>query len=68
MRSVGTSLSAAVAGLVFAQLSTDLIGTPVPSREAFHMMMGIGAAAALTALAIAAFLPRYRLSNQRPLD
>lgn len=68
MRSVGTSLSAAVAGLVFAQMSTSLAGTPVPSRAAFEMMMGIGAATALAALAIAAFLPRYRLSDQRQPD
>lgn len=37
IRSVGTSLSAAVAGLVFAQLSTDLAGAPVPSRQAFRV-------------------------------
>lgn len=63
MRSVGTALSAAVAGLVFAQLSIDLNGNPVPSRDAFLVMMGIGAAASLCALAIAAFLPRYKLSD-----
>lgn len=65
MRSVGTSFSAAVAGLVFAQLSTDLGGNPVPSHDAFLVMMGIGAAAALTALVIAAFLPRYRTPGRR---
>ncbi|MFC8521443.1 MULTISPECIES: MFS transporter [Micrococcaceae] len=60
MRSVGTSLSAAVAGLVFAQMSVNLAGHSVPSRDAFLVMMGIGACAALTALAIATFLPQYR--------
>ena len=65
MRSVGTSLSAAVAGLVFAQMNTLVAGNPVPSRDAFLVMMGVGAAAALTALVIAAFLPRYRLSGTR---
>ena len=60
MRSVGTSLSAALAGLVFAQMSVDLNGTPVPSREAFLMMMAVGAAGALGALGVAAFLPRRK--------
>jgi MFS family permease len=66
MRSVGTSLSAAVAGLVFAQMSTSLSGTLIPSEGAFQLMMGCGAVAALAALAVAAFLPRYRLSDHRP--
>jgi len=68
MRSVGTSLSAAAAGLVFAQMSMNLAGNTVPSPDAFKVMMGIGAGAALTALVIAVFLPRYRLSDSRQRD
>ncbi|WP_416416298.1 MFS transporter [Paenarthrobacter aromaticivorans] len=60
MRSVGTSLSAALAGLVFAQMSMDLNGNPVPSREAFLMMMAVGVAGAVGALGVAAFLPRRK--------
>ena len=65
MRSIGTSLSSAVAGVVLAQLTLDLAGSPVPSEDAFRLVMGIGAAAALAALAIAAFLPRSRLVTTR---
>lgn len=68
MRSVGTSISAAVAGLVFAQWHTDLGGHSVPSRDAFLIMMGIGAGAALVALAIASFLPRYRIPSSRRIN
>ncbi|WP_437773461.1 MFS transporter [Arthrobacter sp. KNU40] len=60
MRSIGTSLSSAVAGLVLAQLTTTQGGVSMPSQGAFQVVMGLGAAAALAALAVAAFLPRDR--------
>ncbi|MCZ9882836.1 MFS transporter [Arthrobacter sp. B2a2-09] len=60
MRSIGTSLSSAVAGVVLAQLTTTLGGVSMPSQGAFQLVMGVGAAAALGAFAVAAFLPRYR--------
>ncbi|WP_395400489.1 MFS transporter [Arthrobacter sp. UC242_113] len=58
MRSIGTSLSSAVAGVVLAQLTASMGPVRIPSQAAFQAVMGIGAAAALTALAIAAFLPQ----------
>jgi len=60
MRSVGTSLAAALAGLVFAQMSMNLNGNPVPSRDAFLVMMAVGAAGAIVALCVALFLPRRK--------
>ena len=65
MRSIGTSLSSAVAGVVLAQLTLDLGGVAVPSEDAFKLVMGVGAAAAAAALLVAAFLPRYRASGLR---
>ena len=60
MRSVGTSLSSAVAGVALAQLTTQLGAVSIPSQSAFQVVMGLGAASALAALAVAAFLPGHR--------
>jgi MFS family permease len=43
MRSIGTSLSSAVAGLVLAQLTTQLGGVSIPAQSAFQVVMGVGA-------------------------
>lgn len=58
MRSIGTSVSSAVAGVVLAQLTITVGAAELPSQTAFRVILGIGAAAALVALGIAAFLPR----------
>jgi MFS family permease len=58
MRSIGTSVSSAVAGVVLAQLTITTGGVELPSQTAFQVILGIGAAAALVALGVAAFLPR----------
>ncbi len=57
MRSIGTSVASAVAGVLLAVLSVPLGGATVPSLHGFRVVLAIGAAAALVALAIAAFLP-----------
>lgn len=59
MRSIGTSVSSAVAGVVLAHLTLDLGGAAVPSQNAFRVVLGIGALAALVALGIASFLPKH---------
>ncbi|GAA3747887.1 MFS transporter [Salinactinospora qingdaonensis] len=66
MRSIGTSTSSAVAGVVLTQMTTTLGGASVPSQEGFRVVMAIGAAAALAALLIAAFLPRQRRAALKP--
>ncbi|WP_190813124.1 MFS transporter [Saccharopolyspora pogona] len=58
MRAIGTSVSSAVAGAVLAQLTAAFGSLTVPSREGFQVIMAMGAAAAVIALTIAAFLPR----------
>ncbi|MDT0321088.1 MFS transporter [Streptomyces millisiae] len=58
MRSIGTSVASAVAGVILAQLTTSFGGFPLPSENGFRVVMGIGAGAALLAFALAGFLPR----------
>jgi MFS family permease len=57
MRAIGTTISSAVAGVVLTRLTTAFGSVTVPSENGFRIVMAIGAAAALVALAIAAFLP-----------
>lgn len=58
MRSIGTSVSSAIAGVVLAQMTVSVGQTQVPSEGAFRLVLGLAAIAALVALAIAPFLPR----------
>ncbi|MTD57252.1 MFS transporter [Amycolatopsis pithecellobii] len=60
MRSIGTSSASAIAGVVLSQLTISLDGQILPAQSAFRVVLGIGAAAALVALLIAAFLPGRR--------
>ncbi|SDZ21287.1 Major Facilitator Superfamily protein [Saccharopolyspora shandongensis] len=65
MRSIGTSLSSSVAGVVLAHLTIDLGSAAVPSLNGFRVVLTIGAVAALVALLIAAFLPGSARSADR---
>ncbi|MEV6866502.1 MFS transporter [Streptosporangium subroseum] len=66
MRSIGTSTSSAVAGVVLAQMTITLGAISVPSADGFRLVMIIGAGAALVALAFAAFLPGRRPIGAMP--
>jgi MFS family permease len=57
MRSIGTSVASAVAGVVLAQMTTDLGGYALPSENGFKAVMALGSGAALFALVLASFLP-----------
>jgi MFS family permease len=59
MRSIGTSVSSATAGLVLARLTIPFGPGELPSQNGFRLVLGMGSAAALLALAVAAFLPRH---------
>jgi MFS family permease len=61
-RSIGTSVSSAVAGVVLAQMTVTLGSFSVPSQNGFRVILATGAAAALAAFAIAAFIPTKRPS------
>jgi hypothetical protein len=51
-------VSSAVAGVILANLTVSLGGYTLPSQTGFRVVLLIGAGAALTALAIASFIPR----------
>jgi MFS family permease len=57
MRSIGTSVASAVAGMILAELTMSLGSVTVPSQNGFRLILGLGGVAALGALAIAAFIP-----------
>ncbi|WP_405623158.1 MFS transporter [Streptomyces sp. NBC_00076] len=61
MRSIGTSVASAIAGVILSQMTTTLGGYALPSKDGFRTVMAIGAGAALLAFAIAAFIPRQRI-------
>lgn len=63
MRSIGTSVASAVAGVILAHMTVDLGGVALPSENAFRLIMAIAAGAAVVALAIAAFLPRHTAAD-----
>ncbi|RSN44364.1 MFS transporter [Streptomyces sp. WAC 04229] len=62
MRSIGTSVASAIAGVILAQMTVTLGGFALPSENAFKVVMGIGAGAAVLAFALASFIPRHRPS------
>ncbi|KOU54882.1 MFS transporter [Streptomyces sp. MMG1533] len=60
MRSIGTSVASAIAGVVLSQMTISLGGYALPSESGFRTVMAIGAGAALLAFAIASFIPGRR--------
>ncbi|WP_329068680.1 MFS transporter [Streptomyces sp. NBC_01429] len=57
MRSIGTSVSSAVIGMVLAHTSTQAGGVAVPTMTGFRTSFGIATGAVLIGLVLAAFLP-----------
>ncbi|WAL68139.1 MFS transporter [Amycolatopsis cynarae] len=62
MRSIGTSVSSAVAGVVLAHVTMKLGPVTLPAQNGFRIILAVSACAALGALVIAAFLPGRRPS------
>ncbi|WP_458247480.1 MFS transporter [Streptomyces sp. MAI_2237] len=60
MRSIGTSVASALAGVVLSHLTIDLGGYALPSQNGFKVVMALGAGAALLAFAVAWFIPNRR--------
>ena len=58
VRSIGTSVSSAVAGAVLAASATVVGGVSAPSESGFQTILVVGSLAAFATLMIAAFLPR----------
>ncbi|WP_410624547.1 MFS transporter [Amycolatopsis sp. cmx-8-4] len=66
MRSIGTSISSATAGLVLAQLTVQFGPATLPAASGFRVVLAMGSGAALIALAIAAFLPKHTRAATAP--
>ncbi|MFI6334935.1 MFS transporter [Streptomyces sp. NPDC050535] len=69
MRSIGSSVSAAVIGVVLAQMTTDFGGFALPSENGFRVAMLIGCCVGLGASILAFFIPvRGALAQPEPAD
>ncbi|MBW8486443.1 MFS transporter [Actinomadura parmotrematis] len=66
MRSLGTSVGAAVIGVVLSQLTTTLGGYSLTSEAGFRTALIIGGCIALVAAAIAAAIPAARTAASGP--
>ncbi|MET7856436.1 MFS transporter [Streptomyces sp. NPDC005318] len=66
MRSIGTSVSSAVIGMVLANTSVRTGPVPVPSMEGFRTSFMIATGAVVIGLVLAAFLPSQR-ESMRPM-
>ncbi|MEU0739316.1 MFS transporter [Streptomyces sp. NPDC006134] len=60
MRSIGTSVSSAVVGMVLANTAHDVGGVAVPTMQGFRVSFLIATAAVAVGLVLALFLPRQR--------
>jgi EmrB/QacA subfamily drug resistance transporter len=58
MRSIGTSVSSAIVGMVLAHNTTVFAGRPQPNMDGFRLSFLIATAAVAVGVLIAAFLPR----------
>ncbi|NEA83576.1 MFS transporter [Actinospica acidiphila] len=63
MRSIGTSVSSAVIGMVLANTSDVVGGVAVPTPHGFRVSFGIATAAVAVGLVLALFLPGRRPSE-----
>jgi MFS family permease len=57
MRSIGTSVSAAVIGVVLAHMTTDFGGAALPSESGFRVGLLLGAVVAAVAACVALLIP-----------
>ncbi|MGW7268737.1 MFS transporter [Streptomyces sp. NPDC054842] len=62
MRSLGTSIGAAVIGVVLAQLTTTMGGYSFTSEDGFRTALLIGGGVALVAAVVAALIPAVRVT------
>ncbi|RVU19938.1 MFS transporter [Streptomyces antnestii] len=60
MRSLGTSVGAAVTGVILSQLTTTMGGHSFPSEDGFRTALLVGGGVALVAALIAAVIPAVR--------
>lgn len=63
MRSIGTSMSSAVVGMVLASTANTVGGVEIPSMHGFRLSFMIATAAVTVGLVLALFIPGRRPSN-----
>ncbi|GAA1681906.1 membrane transport protein [Citricoccus zhacaiensis] len=66
MRSLGTTISAAVIGALLGALSQQVGGIPVPTQTGFLVALLCGAGAALVAAGVAVMIPAKRPERGQP--
>lgn len=64
MRSLGTTIGAAVVGVVLAQMTIPLGDTAVPSEDGFRVALLLGAGVSLVAATIVAFIPAEKAGER----
>ncbi|MFJ8598067.1 MFS transporter [Streptomyces shenzhenensis] len=64
MRSIGTSVSSAVIGMVLANTAHSVGGTAIPTMHGFRVSFLIATAAVAVGLALALFLPKPHRASQ----
>lgn len=67
MRSLGTSIAAAIVGAILAQSVTRTNGIPGPSEGGFMLTLLLGLSAAVLCLVLALFIPRPKSSGAEML-
>ncbi|MFJ5267238.1 MFS transporter [Streptomyces sp. NPDC088358] len=67
MRSIGTSVSSAVIGMVLANTANDVGGVAVPTMHGFRVSFMIATGAVAVGLVMALFLPRQRQATKPQL-
>ncbi|MFD7662376.1 MFS transporter [Streptomyces sp. NPDC059788] len=67
MRSIGTSVSSAVIGMVLAHMSAPAGAVPVPTMAGFRVSFAIATGAVAVGLLLAAFLPSQRAASRPQL-
>jgi EmrB/QacA subfamily drug resistance transporter len=68
MRSLGTSIAAAVTGAILAQSVTTVGGVAGPSEGGFLLTLVLGLVAAILCVIIAAFIPRPRADQEGAIE
>ncbi|MEU8705932.1 MFS transporter [Streptomyces sp. NPDC048565] len=66
MRSLGTSIGAAVIGALLSQMTTDMGGFTLTSESGFRTGLMFGCGVAIVAVVIASFIPAVRRSATAP--
>ncbi len=66
MRSIGTSVSSAVIGMVLANTANDVNGVAVPTMHGFRVSFLIATAAVAVGLVLALLLPRQQRPSNEP--